>query len=215
LTPVPYEGTVVPIMGTTPARSSMASALFGKTRLAVLSLLYGRPDRAFYVREVVRAAGSGQGAVQRELVQLAEAGLIERVDRDRQVYYQANRSNPIFEELRALVVKTAGLADVLREALSPMSARIDWAFIYGSQASGESTAASDIDLLVVGETDEIELLKAVSAAEARLEREVNYSLMSPDEFRRRAAEPGAFLQRVLTGPKIDVIGGETDVRGSA
>lgn len=143
----------------------LASVLFGKAQQAVLGLLFGRPDESFYVREIVRATRVGQGAVQRELQQLAEAGIIDRVVRGRQVFYQANRGCPIFTELQGLVVKTAGVADVLRVALAPLVDRIVVAFVFGSFASGEPRKTSDVDVLVVGDATFGEIVSALSAAQ--------------------------------------------------
>ncbi len=100
----------------------LASTLFGLTRRDVLGLLYTRPDEAFYVREVARLTGGALGAVQRELTELVSAGILERSVRGRQVYYQADRRCPVFEELRSIVTKTSGLADPLRAALAHGSA---------------------------------------------------------------------------------------------
>jgi predicted nucleotidyltransferase len=193
-------------MGTPPENNNLSATLFGKTRRAVLSLLYGHADEAFYIRHIVRVAGAGHGAVQRELKQLADAGIIQRMVRGKQVYYQANVKCPIFAELKGLIVKTTGLADVLREALAPLAGQIIIAFVYGSMANGEATTASDIDLLVVGNIDEMALHGALSEAENRLARSVNYTLMSQLEFDKRQSEKGGFLDRVLSGPKIMIMG---------
>jgi len=201
-------------MSTMIQQAGLSSALFGKTRQAVLGLLYSRPDEAFYVREVTRAAGAGQGSVQRELKRLLDAGLIVRVNRGRQVYYQANRACPIFAELHGLVLKTAGLADVLRAALSPVAGRIAAAFVYGSQAIGTATGASDIDLLVVGDPDELALHKAITQAEVKLGRSVNYTLIDQREFARRRKQrkqKEGFLARVLGGKKIPILGALNEV----
>jgi uncharacterized protein len=144
----PNLGTIAPMLGTTESADKLASVLFGKAQQAVLGLLFGRPGESFYVREIVRATRVGQGAVQRELQRLAEAGIIDRVVRGRQVFYQANRRCPIFAELQGLVVKTAGVADVLRAALAPLVDRIVVAFVFGSFASGEPRKTSDVDVLV-------------------------------------------------------------------
>jgi predicted nucleotidyltransferase len=128
------------------------------------------------------------------------------MERGKQVYYQANIKCPIFAELKSVIVKTAGLADVLREALAPISSQIAIAFVYGSMASGESNSASDIDLLVVGNIDEMALHGALSQAENRLGRPVNYTLMSQLEFDKRRSEKGGFLDRVLSGKKIMILG---------
>jgi len=186
--------------------NGLATTLFGKARRAVLSLLYGHAEEAFYLRQIARATGIGLGPVQRELKQLTDSGIIQRMERGKQVYYQANIKCPIFAELKSVIVKTAGLADVLREALAPISSQIAIAFVYGSMASGESNSASDIDLLVVGNIDEMALHGALSQAENRLGRPVNYTLMSQLEFDKRRSEKGGFLDRVLSGKKIMILG---------
>ena len=88
--------------------SPLSETLFSRNRRAVLGLLYGRPGQEFYLRQVVRLSRGGHGAVQRELKALSEAGIIRRTVRHKQVYFQANPECPVFEELKALIVKTAG-----------------------------------------------------------------------------------------------------------
>ena len=129
----------------------LADALFAKTQRRVLGLLFGNPDRSFFANEIVRHAESGIGAVRRELAALEAAGLVTAKRIGNQKHYQANRAAPIFEELRGIVVKTFGVADVLREALAPLAAKIRAAFIYGSIAKGSDTATSDIDLMVISD----------------------------------------------------------------
>lgn len=110
---VPVLGTIAPIMGTT-SGDLLGTVLFGRTRRAVLAMLYGHPDESFYVRQIGRAAGVGHGALQRELAQLTRAGILTRTVQGKQVYYRANRDCPVYEELRGLLLKTVGVADVLR-----------------------------------------------------------------------------------------------------
>ncbi len=192
-------------MSTGSSSRDLGSALFGKTRRAVLGLLYARPDDAFYLRQITREVGAGQGAVQRELKRLVDAGLLTREARGREVHYRADRACPIFSELHGLVLKTVGLADVLRAALAPLQGKITRALVYGSQASGTATSASDIDLLVIGTVEEPALHKAISQAERRLARTVNYTHLAPREFTRRRRERGGFLARVLAGPTISIL----------
>ena len=203
---VTKKSTIVPEMSTATGNDKLSAALFGKTRRAVLALLYSHDDEAFYLRQIIRAAGVGLGAVQREVKRLSDAGIIRRTVRGNQVYYQANPECPVFAELKSLMLKTTGLADVLREALAPLAEQIASAFVYGSMANGEATAASDIDLLVVGNIDEMALHRALSQAENRLARPVNYTLMSQLEFHERRSEKGGFLARVLSGSKIMILG---------
>ena len=112
--------------------SSLSGALFAKTRRRLLGLLYGNPGRSYFANEIVRLADSGTGAVHRELATLEAAGLVTVSRVGNQKHYRANRASPIFEELRGIVVKTFGVADVLREVLAPLAAKIRAAFIYGS-----------------------------------------------------------------------------------
>lgn len=184
----------------------LSVALFGRTQRAVLGCLFGQPDRSFYLREIVRAAGVGQGGVQRELRRLADAEILTETRIGNQVHYQANRDCPIFSELHGLMLKTAGLADVLREALAPLSSDIALAFVYGSQARGDVGAASDVDVFVVGDLDEMALHRALSTAEEKLGRDVNYTLLSRSEFARRRKEKTGFVERVLDGEKIALVG---------
>lgn len=129
----------------------MGDALFTKTQQQVLRLLFGQPGRSFYANEIVRYAGLGISTVQRELARLSEVGLLSVTRQGNQKHYQANVASPIFEELRGIVVKTFGVADVLKEALLPMADKIQLAFIYGSVAKGSDTAESDIDLMLIAD----------------------------------------------------------------
>ena len=210
MTAVPILGTIAPIMGTM-ENENLASALFGKVRRVLLALFYSRPDEAFYLRQIVRVTGGGQGAVQRELKQLSRAGIITEYRQGRMVYYRANRDCPIYEELHRLMTKTAGLADVLRESLEPLVSRIDFAFIYGSQASFTAGPGSDVDLIIVGDVEDLTLHRAVTEAEGRLNRPINYTLLTRKEFNLRRKEKDGFLSRVLKGDKIFVVGEAQDV----
>jgi predicted nucleotidyltransferase len=195
-------------MGTTV--EVISNALFGETRRAVLALLFGRPEEEFYLREVIRAAGVGQGAVQRELRRLVAAGLVTRRVRGRQVYFRANPDSPVYEELRGLLLKTAGAVEVLRSALAPLVDRIRFAFIYGSVARGDERRASDLDLLVVGDVSLGEVVKSLGRAQERLGREVNPTVFSEDEFRSRITAGRHFLKKVMAGAKVFVVGDERD-----
>jgi len=187
-------------------------ALLSRTRQKLLGLFLTRPECRFYLREVARQTGTAVGSVQRELASLEQAGILRRTRSGNRTYYQANAACPIYAELRGLVLKTVGLADVLRQALSPVAGEVETAFVYGSMASGEAGPGSDVDLLVVGDVDDLALHEAAAAAETTLGRAVNYTLLSKREFRRRKKEKGGFLARVLRGPKIAILGGIDEVR---
>lgn len=202
-------------MGTTGVKDSLSLVLFGKTRRAVLALLFSHPEKSFYLREVVRAAGVGQGAVQRELQRLSQAGIVLRSTRGQQVHFQANTDCPVFSELRGIILKTAGVADVLREALNPLAGRIRFAFIYGSVARGEPRQGSDVDLCVVGEATFAEVVAVLGVSEEKLKREVNPTVYPLAEFECKLAAGHHFLVSVVRGPKLFLIGDEGELAGMA
>ena len=200
------------IQSTLPAPVSLSDALFPKVRQRVLAVLFGTPDRSFYANEVIALARSGTGAVQRELAGLSAAGLLTIRKQGNQKHYQANASAPVFAELRGLVLKTMGLADVLLAALMPLAGQIDTAFVYGSVAKQQDTAQSDIDVLVVSSSlanlGYADVFGALEAASATLGRKVNPTLYTAEEFNKRLANKNAFVTRVLQQPKIWLIGNE-------
>ena len=200
-------------MGTIANPDRVSRLLFGSVRREVLALLLGRPDERFYLREIVRSVGGGSGAVQRELKQLVDAGLVDREARGHQVYFAANREAPIFPELQAIVEKTAGTVDVLRASLAPLvrDGSIDVALVYGSVAAGKQSARSDVDVLTVGTITLTELVPALRIAEQRLGREINSSVYPAREFREKLKRGAPFLKRIMTGPKLFVAGDKREL----
>jgi len=198
-------------MSTLSDTDNLSRTLFGKTRRAVLSLLYSQVDDAFYLRQIVRAAGVGLGAVQRELKQLSDAGIIQRIVRGRQVYYQANPQCPVFPELKALVMKTVGIAAVIQAALAPLADRIRIAAIYGSIARSEEYRGSDVDLLIVGEATFAEIVSALHQAQSTINREINPTVYPPAEFRSKVAAGHHFLNAVLKEPVLFLVGDKREL----
>lgn len=195
-----------------PVATSAADALFPKVRQRVLAVLFGTPDRSYYANEVIALAQSGTGAVQRELAGLSEAGLLTVSKQGNQKHYQANANAPVFAELRGLVLKTMGLADVLRAALAPLAAQIDAAFIYGSLARQQDTAQSDVDVLIVSNTLGYgEVFGALEAAAVSLGRTVNPTLYTPADWAKRLHDDNAFVTRVWQQPKIWLLGNEEHI----
>ena len=202
LTGVPEMDTIKPIMGAITAQDNIATALLGKTRRAVLGLFMAQPERSFFLREAVRLIGAGQGAVQRELKQLSDAGILTRRRRGNQVHFQANPNCPVFPELRALILKTSGLAGRLQQALSPLAGRIAVAFVFGSLPAGAATAGSDVDVMIIGEATLREVVGALSPMQEQIGREINPTVYSVDEFREKAHSKHHFVSSVLESPRV-------------
>lgn len=189
--------------------SGLGSVLFSKSRLAILSLLYLNADERFYLRQIVNATRRGMGAVQREVQSLSESGLILKDREGRQVYYQANPDCPIFEELKSILVKTGGLADVLRDRLAPLAERCLVAFVFGSFAEGLDNAQSDIDVMVVGDVSFADVSDAFGDLQTDLRREVNPTVYGPAEFKKKMTTP--FVASVMKKPKVFLIGDEDEL----
>ncbi|WP_028920510.1 nucleotidyltransferase domain-containing protein [Pseudoxanthomonas suwonensis] len=197
-------------MSNTPPRALM-DLLFGSTRQAVLAVLLLQPQASFHLRELARLTGRHAGTLGRELDKLVEGGLLLRAERGNQVHYQANPACPLFDELASMFRKTHGVVPAVREALEPLADRIQVAWIFGSTAKGTDTERSDIDLLVLGEVDFADLVKALHPLEASLRREINPVVYSPGEFRRRWQAGEAFARQLMDGPKLMVLGDRDDI----
>jgi predicted nucleotidyltransferase len=213
---IPNMGFMIPSMGMkkqlrtkAPARPTVwiADALFTKVQQRVLGILFGNPGLSFYANEVIALAGSGTGAVQRELTRLEAAGLLTVTRVGNQKHYRANTATPVFEELHGLVLKTSGLSDVLRTALEPLAAQISAAFVFGSVAKGQDSAESDIDLMVVSDSlSHADLFAALEESASRLGRPVNPTVYSQQQLAKRVREDNAFIKRVLAQPKLWLMG---------
>ena len=207
----PKNGTIEPKMGADSV-DYIGPALFSRGRRELLTLLFSNAEKSFYLRQIVRELGIGQGVVQRELSRLSDAGLITRTRIGSQVHYQANHESPVFTELKSLMVKTTGLAEVLREGLSTVADQIDVAFVFGSFARSEGRARSDVDVMVVGKVSFGEAVSALQPAQKRIGREVNPAVFSAEEYRARRKSKDRFVQTVLNSPKLFLIGGEHELK---
>lgn len=220
---MPKLGNILPDMGNKQfpriseaaalyARANLSDALFTQTQQRVLGYLFGQPGRRSTVSELINATGAGSGAVQREVARLAGSGLLRVEKSGNQKLYSANPASPIHAELVAIVRKTFGLAEPLKEALAPLSGQLGLAFIYGSVARGEDTSASDVDLLLVSETlGYADVMAALHPAIERLGRQVNPTIYTRDELARRLRDGNAFVTKLLAQPKLWLIGSEHDL----
>jgi predicted nucleotidyltransferase len=210
---IPNLGRNLPNMGIEGTRpTSLADALLTRGQQRVLGILFAEPDQSLPVTELIARAGVGTGAVHRELARLVSSGLVTVTPVGRQRRYQANQQSPLFPELHGLVLKTVGLVEPLKRALSPMAGQIHVAFVYGSVAKGSDTARSDIDLMIVGdELSYAELYAALADVESTLMRPVNPTLLTSAEWRQRVDARDHFVQGVLRGPRLLVLGAEEDL----
>jgi len=169
-------------------------------------VLYGHIGEAFYLRQLARLTNITLGAVQRELRQLVDAGLVSRKTVGMQIFYTANQESPVFAEIKSLIIKTVGMHDVLLAALAPLRKKIIVAFVYGSVAQSSESTRSDVDLMIVGTVDFGDVVEKIAEAQRILNREINPTVYSVKEFRKKVREN--FLMTVLAGKKLFIIGDE-------
>jgi predicted nucleotidyltransferase len=203
-------GKTEQLSGNTEQMNTLADLLSSNVKAEVFRLLFGLHGEPLHLREMERRSGLAVATVQQELGRLTRIGLVEARPDGNRTYYAARQDHPLFAEIRGLVLKTTGLADVLRRALEKEE-RVTLAFIFGSIAQAREQAHSDIDLLIVGDTGLRQVTKLLSGVADKVGREINPKVFTPQEFRRRKRTDDHFLNRVLTEPRIFVIGDEHEL----
>jgi predicted nucleotidyltransferase len=191
----------------------MIETLMGsRLRAKVLGWLFSHPDERYFVRQLTLLVKEDSTNMSRELTHLAKTGILVSTTEGKQKYYQANRHCPIFDELHGLVLKTVGVADIIRKALESRISDIRLSFIFGSVADRTENKLSDIDLLVVGNITFGEIVDLLLPAEETLNRELNPVVYPLPEFNRRLSENHYFMSNILSGNKIFVVGDENELQ---
>ena len=190
----------------------LETILGSKLRSKVLGWLFTHPDERYFVRQLTSLLKEDSTNVSRELIRLEKTGVLVSTKEGKQKYYQANRKSPIYDELHGLIIKTTGVADVLRSALAPATERIKVAFVFGSIASGNEDKASDIDMIIIGEISFGDVSSLLHEAEEQLGREINPVVYSQQEFNTRVAQQQNFVTNVLNNEKIFIIGDEYELK---
>jgi predicted nucleotidyltransferase len=191
----------------------MLETLLGsKLRAKLLGWLFSHPDERYFVRQLMALLKEDSTNVSRELARLEKTGILVSTTEGRQKYYQANRQSPLFNELHGLMLKTVGVADIIKKALEPRMADIKLAFIFGSVARRAENRFSDIDLLVVGDITFGDVVDLISTAEEALSRELTPVVYTLAEFNKRLSENHYFIRDIVSGDKIFVVGDENELK---
>jgi predicted nucleotidyltransferase len=192
-------------------KSPALDSLFPGVRQDVLGATLTRPDKWWYLSELAEFLHTRPSSLQRELSSLEQSGILQQRKDGRRRYFKAEARSPIFRELRSIFEKTVGLIPTLRNALQPFANKLVSAFVYGSIARHEERAASDVDLMVIGDVGLTDLAPTLRKAERRLGREVNVTNYSVGEFRKKIAAGDHFLTAVLKGSLQFVKGEQRDL----
>jgi len=193
-------------------KSPILDALFtSRARIKVLELFFLRSSKRHYLREIAEITNLPVRGVQRELARLEDAGILESEREGNRKYFMPKRDSPVFFELRSILVKTVGFADVVQAQLEKKADLIHFAFIFGSFAEGTEGVESDIDLLIVGSISSRRLAGLLQNAKQALEREINPVIMNMEEFVEKIVDQDSFILSVLQGPKIFLVGAENEL----
>ena len=205
-------GETIQLYGITTQSNSLAELLSSKVKADLFRLLFGLKAERLHLRELERRSGLAVATVQQEISRLRRLGLIEARPDGNRTYFVAKEDHPLYAEIRGLVLKTSGLAEVLRRALQKEK-RIKVAFVFGSVARAREQAHSDVDLLVIGEIGLRGIVGLLGDAAEKVGREINPKVLTPSEFRRRKRTDDPFLSRVLAEPRLFIIGDEHELGG--
>jgi predicted nucleotidyltransferase len=189
--------------------AELVDIVSSRVKAQVLRILFGTTPTELHLRELVRRSGLSIGTVQQELRRLTRIGVVLARRDGNRLYYRSNPDHPLFPELRSLVLKTDGLVGVLEQALADEEVQL--AFVFGSVASGEAKAESDVDLMIVGSVGLRRVTQLLSGVADRVGREINPQVLTPGEFQARKRRKDHFLSSVLETPKLFVKGNEHDL----
>ncbi len=182
-----------------------------RARVEILKLFLFNPENSYYQRQISTLTHQPIQGVQREILKLESIGLIEKLIRGSRIYYKVNKSCPIFEDLKQILFKSVGIAEALKKDFKKAE-KISFAFIYGSYAKGDENLSSDIDLFVIGSITSKELSTLISKPKRELGREINYAVFPFDEIKKRIKRKDHFLNDVMKGKKIFIIGSENELK---
>ena len=187
----------------------LAELLSSRARAEIFRLLFSGVGEELHVREIERRSGLNDSTLRQELRKLVRLDLVQSRRDSNRVYYRAKTESPLYPEIRNLVLKTSGLSDVLKSALTDKRIRV--AFVFGSIARGEEKAGSDVDLMVIGQLGLRDLSRLLSGIEEKIGREVNPHVLREEEFRKRIRAKEHFVSRVVESPKIFIIGSQREL----
>jgi predicted nucleotidyltransferase len=193
-------------------RKNLIDALFPKNRQAILVAFLLQPNKWWYLSDLANFLKLTPSSLQRELASLAAVQLLEMRKEGNRVYYKANLLCPGIEELQSLLIKTAGIVDILKAGLKIFSKDIKGAFIYGSLARNEAIATSDVDLMVIGDLKLAQIATVIRKAEQSLRREINVTIYSPSDLKHKFKEQDGFIKTVLRDKKIFLKGSEHELK---
>jgi len=188
---------------------TLSDILSSRVRAEIFRLLFGLDEKEVHLREMERQASLSLGTIRQDLQKLVKLDLVTSRRDGNRLYYRANTEHPLYPDIRKLVLKTAGLVEILQSVLNREGVKV--AFVFGSLASNRERAASDVDLMVIGGVGLRALSSWLSGVSEQIGREINPHTLTVEEFRRRQEKGDHFLSNVLEFPKLFIVGNENDL----
>jgi len=191
----------------------LADIFSSKTRAEFFRILFGLDSVEVHLREIARQSGLTIGTIRQEAEKLKRLSLILKRKDGNRAYYRANKKHPLYDLINKMVLRTFGVIGVLEQELKDFD--LEFAFIFGSVASGKNRLESDVDLFLIGNTSLRAVSSTVSQASLKIGKEINVHVMKPEEFRRRKLDGEHFVTRVLETPILMIMGNEDELRSMA
>lgn len=189
---------------------SLTDFIVSRVRVKLFTLFFSAPEEMFYVRQLVRECDEEINAIRRELSRLTQAGIVKPQGRGNRLYFSLNKQYLFFPELMRLVTKTSGLgAAVIKN--QQLLGKVKFVFLSGRFVRRMPYRQDAVDLLVVGEIVMPQLSSIVQQEQTKVKREINYSVMSEEEFKFRKSRRDPFILDVLKGSRIMLIGDEEEL----
>lgn len=188
----------------------IANIFKSKTRRSIFRIYFTNPENRYYLRELERLFRIPVSMIRKELVRLEKDGIFCSEKKGNLIFYFLNKEYPLFDELRSIVFKTIGVQGLIKTTLQNIRG-IRTAFLYGSFARNEISITSDVDLCIIGEIDENILIKEIGKLETQLKREINYTLYTNEEFKKKRQIKDSFVKDVLKNPKIILVEKKDDL----
>lgn len=190
--------------------AKMQDFMISKVRVKLLKTFLRDPEEMYYIRQLTRLIGEEINAVRRELMNMQEAGMLKKEKRGNRIYYIFNKEYPFHRELLGMVIKTTGIGRALLKNKNKLG-KVKFIMVSGRFARKMPRIKDTVDLLIVGDIILPQLASIIREQEAKLEREINYTVMSGEELEYRKSRKDPFIQGVLLSSRIMILGDEEDL----
>lgn len=189
---------------------SLKDFMISKVRVKLVKTFLENPEEMYYIRELTRMVEEEINAVRRELIHMKDKGMIREEKRGNRLYYTFNRSYLFHKDLMSMVAKSTGLGLAITKS-APKLGKLKYAMVSGRFARKMPRVKDTVDLLLVGDLIMPQLTELVKEQEAKLGREINYTVMTKQELEYRQSHNDPFITRILQGSRVMLVGDEEDL----